>query len=237
MLLIGLSGKKQAGKNTAANGLRDWFQNIHGTQIPRGAPISDVFIPHFEEYSFASPLKEWVCKQVLGLEDAQVYGTDEDKNTLTKYYWETLPTEISLAYSKTTFVDGTNAGCDGSVIDLPRTGKMTAREVMQVVGTDIFRNYFSENVWVDATMRMIKEDSPKMACITDLRFPGEVNAVLDNDGIVIRLLRKVCDDNHPSETSLDDYDFSGDRCFVLDNANMSIEEQNEEVIQFVAQFI
>jgi len=48
--------------------------------------------------------------------------------------------------------------------------QMTAREVMQFVGTNIFRK-MKHNVWSSATINKIQKEKPKIAIIADCRFP------------------------------------------------------------------
>lgn len=110
---------------------------------------------------------------------------------------------------------------------------LTAREVMQFVGTDIFRK-MKNNVWAGATINKIKNESPDLAIIADCRFPNEVKAVKDAGGIVIRLTRNPFNSDHSSETALDfkNYDY---RNFdlVLVNHRMSIDQQNFALVKFL----
>jgi len=205
---MGISGKKQSGKTTLASYLLIALKGYAA-----------------RSFSFADPLKQLVCKQVMGLTEDQVNGTDDDKNSLTKYSWDKLPDQLRERYSGKVETVVLSKGIDenGNKIEItedvviPRSGKMTAREIMQVVGTDFFRNHFSENIWVDATMRAIRESPCRIAVIPDVRFQSEVTGILENDGYIIRLQRQVSHDSHPSEIDLDDYDFDslGDRCLVL----------------------
>ena len=78
--IVGVSGKKQSGKNTVCKYLSKMIQ----LKASRTCKI----------YSFADALKEKVCIDVMGLSKEQCYGTDEQKNTLTGYRWENLPQEI-----------------------------------------------------------------------------------------------------------------------------------------------
>tara|TARA_R110000824_G_scaffold316446_4_gene503669 strand:- start:255 stop:1037 length:783 start_codon:yes stop_codon:yes gene_type:complete len=244
MNILGLSGRKQSGKNTVSNflhgiellsiGLIPDFQfNENGKLIVPTTVVdggggekveygifdlerdkTDVGFcdymannvwPFIKAYSFADMLKLNVCVDVLGLKYEQCYGTDDQKNT---------PTHIN----RESF-----AGIDG-------TGPMTAREVMQYVGTDFFRKIYP-NVWADSTIRRIKGEGTAFAIITDCRFPNEVDAIKNEGGKVIRLTRNGnADDNHPSEAALDkeNYDWSNFD-FVLDNDNMSVAESNEAI--------
>jgi len=213
-VIIGLSGQKQPGKSLLCKDIftKYFIGNSHS----------------FRAYSFADSLKKKVCMEVMGLTRKQCYGTDEQKNTLTEYKWENLPRYIRYDNKR-----GCKYAPNGEVSQhiLP-TGFMTARSILQVVGTDIFRRFFNDNIWVETTFRVIEKDNPEIAIIEDVRFPSEVTSIINRGGYIIRLLRDVCDDDfHSSERSLDDYDFVslGKQCFVLDNQNMAVEEKNESI--------
>ena len=66
---------------------------------------------------------------------------------------------------------------------------MTAREVMQYVGTDFFRKIYPD-VWVDSTIRKIESEAPDLAVIVDCRFPNETKGVKEAGGKVIKLRGK-----------------------------------------------
>ena len=110
--------------------------------------------------------------------------------------------------------------------------QLSAREVLQIVGTDMFRN-IQQNVWSDATIRLIKKDNPDLAIIADCRFPNEVSAVKNAGGIVIKLNRNPYNSNHASEKALDADQYNQSFFDLsLDNQNMSIEQQNNEIYKF-----
>lgn len=245
--ILGLSGKKQSGKNTSANYIvgvwlkalgicKDFSITSKGNLLVTdtfGIPDSEgIFDINHEKtrgfceenldlclkvYSFADFLKKNVCMDILGLTREQCYGTDEDKNTQTHLKWEDMPGVVT-AYDK----------LNDLVYHEP--GPMTAREVLQFVGTEIFRKMYY-NVWVDATLRQINKDSPEMAVICDVRFKNEADSILNQEeGKVVRFTRNPLQDNHESETNLDDYNnFS----YVIDNSNCSIEEQNRLLHEYL----
>jgi len=113
--------------------------------------------------------------------------------------------------------------------------QMTARQVLQTVGTESFRS-IQHNVWADATIRRIQQDNPLVALIGDCRFPNEVEAVKKAGGTVIKLTRNLYNSDHASETALDpeNYDQSNFH-LVVDNQNMTIEEQWRVVISYILQ--
>ena len=113
--------------------------------------------------------------------------------------------------------------------------QMTARQVLQTVGTEFFRS-IQNNVWADATIRRIQQDNPLVALIGDCRFPNEVEAIKKAGGTVIKLTRNLYNSDHASETALDpeNYDQSNFD-LVVDNQNMTIEEQWRIVISYLLQ--
>lgn len=111
--------------------------------------------------------------------------------------------------------------------------KLTAREVMQIVGTDIFRR-MKQNVWSDAIIRRINKESPTAAIIADCRFPNEVDAIKKAGGTVIKLTRNPHNSYHASEMALDQDQYDQKNFdLIIDNENLSISEQNDQILKFL----
>ena len=106
-------------------------------------------------------------------------------------------------------------------------GKMSIRELLQYLGTDLFREMYT-NIWVDSCISQIKCDAPDLALISDVRFENEVLAIQEAGGYVVGLSRcKDASDSHDSETSVE-------KCMslcdaVIDNSALTIPEQNEQI--------
>lgn len=111
--------------------------------------------------------------------------------------------------------------------------QLTAREVMQIVGTDMFRA-MQHNVWSSATIRRIQQQKADVSLIADCRFPNEVEAVKKAGGMVIKLNRNLYDSDHKSEKALDVnmYDQSNFD-LVIDNQDLSIRDKNEIIHNFL----
>jgi hypothetical protein len=245
--ILSFSGRKQSGKNTCCNlligfemvslGLTShfkikngqlWVNDILGDNennqgifdVTDRRPVMKEFLsrhldPFIKIYSFADLLKRNICMDVLGLTESQCYGTDEEKNTETQISWGDIPIPNKQVKAK----------------------KLTAREVMQYVGTDIFRKMYP-NVWVDATIRKIQQEGSMMALICDCRFPNEVEGIQNVGGKVVRLTRNSGDsDGHSSEVALDEnqYDWNNFDA-VIDNSNLSLSEQNKAVYDTLKSF-
>ena len=111
--------------------------------------------------------------------------------------------------------------------------QLSAREVLQIVGTDMFRA-MQHNVWANTTIRKIQTENPELAIIADCRFPNEVEAIKKAGGAIIKLQRNIYGSDHASEVALDrkNYDYSNFD-LVVENDSMNIQEQNYCINDFL----
>jgi len=206
--------------------------------IDRNSPVMKKFreenIYHFiRNYSFADLLKQSVCIDLLGLDWEHCYGTDKQKMSKTHLLWENMP-GVTTEVTPDNPIEEEVAGRLGeyykkvlSGVGYHEQGPTNGRDVMQFVGTEVFRKMYG-NVWSDGTIKRIQKNEGRMAVITDCRFPNEVEAIQKAGGKVIRLTRNTYpEDNHVSETALDkeNYDWKNFDC-IIDNENLSISESN-----------
>lgn len=217
--------------DTKASGILDTSRNDPALQEFLAKNINHIC----KIYSFADILKREVCINILGLSEESCYGSDEEKDRPTHLKWKDMP-GITTKRTPTGVIDEEQAEALNqyykealSEISYHSPGPMTGREVMQFVGTNIFRKMYGD-VWVDALMRKIKRDGVQFALVADIRFPNEVESIQKNGGIVIRLTKNPLDDQHSSETALDDF-YAFD--FLLDNKSMTIEEQNGHLMRIL----
>lgn len=186
--------------------------------------------PHIKLYNFADSLKE-ICIELFDIPGECVYGTDEQKNQLQEHLrWEKMPCIISDSRFNSFLLDH-KIDLQAKNIAYHEPGPMTAREFMQFLGTDIMRRMY-EPIWTRNCIKRIYSDSPEIAVIADCRFPNEADAIIKENGLIIRLTRNIYGCDHKSEVALDSYDkFSS----VLDNANLSIDESCEEFLKIAIQ--
>lgn len=83
------------------------------------------------------------------------------------------------------------------------------RALLQRFGTEVGRDMFGENFWVDQTLRRFRRGGFVPTVITDVRFINEANAITNEGGIVVRIERPGVEaaNTHASETGLDDWLF------------------------------
>lgn len=239
--IIGFTGRKQSGKNTMCNYVigeslvrheiidKYDISEYGELLVPFGMPNGEIVMgvmdmssidPKFVEYaskflhpfvklySFADPLKK-VCMDLLGLSYEQCYGTNEDKATKSTILWENMPDYGRIKYA-----------LKGKA---PK-GLMTAREVMQHIGTEIFRK-MNTNCWTDYCINRINADKPEIALVCDCRFPNEADAIKSAGGKLVRLLRGNQEDKHESEVALDPEHYDQDKFdVIIDNKEISKSE-------------
>lgn len=102
----------------------------------------------------------------------------------------------------------TDTQVDGDEKDKPcdLLGGRTPRFAMQTLGTEWGRSTMFDNIWVQATMRIIKLIGGKdlKVVIDDCRFLNEVVAIKAAGGTVMRVLRDGYEgDDHQSEREMD----------------------------------
>lgn len=114
---------------------------------------------------------------------------------------------------------------------------MTYRDLLQKLGTEAMRNGLHKNVWVNALFAdyqfNIEEDEQiPYWIITDSRFPNELAAVKEHNGIAIKVIRdsgNTIGTTHTSETALDNY---ADWDYVINN-NGTLEELKTQVLSIL----
>lgn len=115
-----------------------------------------------------------------------------------------------------------------------------SRALLQIYGTEIFRNRVKDTYWVDQVVDRIKKTESSFYIITDARFINEIDYVKeqckDFNVISVRIDRDMdrgnASDVHPSEVALDDYK---DWNEIVDN-NGTLEDLNQKAVDLVAKY-
>ncbi len=176
MVLIGIMGLKGSGKTTCAT----YLTNKH----------------HFVEKSFADPLKR-ACQELFFLTDAQIYGTQQEKETPDPRWFNCTPRKM-LQYVGT---------------DLLRNN---LNNIMPGLGVDIFTHAFQ--IWYN---NQIKNNPNIHVVISDVRFQNEVDLIKKLGGYVIKIYRSGSDttDMHQSETEMQQ--ITNYNYFIVNNESLT----------------
>jgi len=227
-VIIGVSGRMSSGKDTVGkviqyltDGAEEKF--TFEEYLERYYSLGNYgvgWLPEWEIHKFADALKEIVC--ILTRCSRQELEDQDFKNSYLSDEWSNFKHCFNLKGE----YEGENVF------------RYTYRDALQKVGTDLFRNQFHEDVWVNALMskynngrRVILRnattniDTTDKWIVTDVRFPNESKAIKDRGGLLIKVTRPsvVSNSTHPSETMVDSLESD----YVIDN-NGSLQDLVEK---------
>jgi hypothetical protein len=231
-MIIGISGKKQVGKNTVGDMINFILSAEYNNSYD--AYISYPFYEDkWEMKSFANKLKLHVAN-VIGC-NVEMLEDEAFKNKPLGEEW------IRYAYATgSEWVDGeprmVSTTCDKERFDIEYNINWqtayklihTPRTLMQMIGTNVAR-IVHKDYWVNALM--VNYFNECNWIITDVRFPNEIDVIKQNQGIVINIKRNTgFEDNHKSETALDNIIWNEE--YLIDN-NGSFEELYNKVFNIL----
>lgn len=177
MVIIGLCGKRQSGKDTFAK-----FGSAHAFKSNKTAAIT----------SFASPIKRFV-HDYCGVPIRNLDGTNEDKDQTVGTWGEFFSKEILVKYDKSS--DSSVSGRE--LLQVYGTDVLRGANPnfwVDLLETRIKRNDFD---------KYLGTERPDYVFITDVRFQNEVEKISNMGGVVIKLDRAQFTDSHASEAAID----------------------------------
>lgn len=123
----------------------------------------------FEVESFANPLKDLLAA-VFGWDRALLEGNTTDSRTWREtpdVWWEQKLNWTNSPYNY--------------------LGRFTPRVAMQVIGTDVMREHFDNNLWIKSLESRLR--GKERVVVTDCRFPNECKLIRQYDGLLFRVKR------------------------------------------------
>jgi len=233
-MLLGISAKKQGGKTTSTNYILGsymyglgivrkgfainkkgdlWVSDLNGNEAYQG-----FFDITRDTPALKSFLKEYVDPLV------KVYPlADPLKNIAT-----------DLLDIPRNNIHGTNEEKDAIIHCLLNGEPSTGRKTMQWLGENLRKMY--PDVYISYALKRINASLPLLAIINDVRYPNEVDRILEAGGKVVRLTRAPFhgQDLHESETSLDPENFDWSKfSAILDNSKLNISKTNEKLAEIL----
>lgn len=219
-MLIGISAKKQCGKDTVCTIIE----------------AIDVF--YNKRLESSSSLHEFVNRY---LSDSKSNSLNILESAVTKWHRESFAKRLRcclffITGDERIFALDDETKNSLSTIKDAEGNYYTIRQLLQKFGTEVGRS-ISPNLWVDALMNDYieakSEGYEEDWIVTDVRFKNEAEAIRENGGILIRLNRNTgFNDQHSSETALDDYkNFD----LIIDN-NGTLDELIDKVYNFMKEF-
>lgn len=193
-----LSGKKNNGKN--------YFARVVGEYLSQ----RDITV---KEVAFADPIKMF-CHEVFGIPYDDMMTLD-GKLKPTHIKWKDIFRDISYE----NWLNGNNNAwhkVHGDWHFQPSEKYLTIRELLQIIGTDVWRERFYAQIWAEAPFR--KQHKEDVVIITDCRFPNELECGKKFGAIPVRIVKPgiINNDPHPSETALDNFSWGENEIFIND---------------------
>lgn len=112
---------------------------------------------------------------------------------------------------------------------------ITPRQIMQKIGTDLLRNQFSKSIWIASLFAKYQnKHENSVILITDCRFPNEIDAVEQKNGLIVQISResdpKDYTNLHESEYAWKNY---AKQPINIYNNGCSLDEYHQELIQII----
>jgi len=230
MAIIGISGKKQTGKDTVAN----IIQYLSDDQVDKEETKFSEWLDHsrsiryikkspWEVHRWADGVKDCVCI-MIGCSREQLEDGDFKMRPLGEEWWYWIMYKEKYPYREYYESDFKYKSIEIQNKLIKHNLVMpTPRDFLQLVGTEGGRYLLHPNIWVNSLMNKYKKTTRKFGefhdgdsmmaklyplwLVPDTRFVNEAKAIKEAGGIVIRIESNRADltDKHASETALDDY--------------------------------
>ena len=195
-MLIGVTGKARAGKDTVAKIFQKRLMEVNGEDLPI--------------YSFAAPLKDCVNDWLGWGEDHSDGALKEQRlplkpnfNVLPLFIYEHFGSHISKeeAVAVSVVLQNLMYGDNQANIyehkqDSDYFILVSPRQVYQWFGTEGMRQTVAQDFWTQI--------APTSAIIADARFDNEADYIIENGGTVFKVVRDSCEQvqEHISEVGV-----------------------------------
>ena len=249
-MILSISGKIGSGKDTVGNILQILIDMPHFSNIAVIEYLDKKDINYsYKNKKFADKLKDIVC-MLIGctreqLEDRDFkekeLGEEWIRYSIANGFWS--HSDNNPSHKMMDSKQCSKAEYENEVKVNWQTAYKTVytpRLLLQHIGTELFRNQIIDGIWVNALMSEYKAKKELVGTtpeniqwgevypnwiITDTRFPNELQAVKDNGGLTIKIVRpkerelvlrnantlidtrKTLEPEHKSETALDNATF------------------------------
>lgn len=210
MKIIGISGKKGAGKDCVA----DFF--VNGEK--------------FKKLALATPLKQ-MLSSVFEL-DIKYFDDEKLKEAELPYFITIEYHHINKIERYVSEVWGFTVDyvAQHSFIDFVGTEIRTARKLMQLVGTDMLRKHIRDDLFIVLLFTKIKELSCDVV-VSDVRLKNEREA-LKKAGAKLMLIKRDALENKDKHISENDLGKDAEYDAVINNSDISLGQLRSEVLMW-----
>ncbi len=217
MSIIGISGRKQSGKDTVAKMLQ-YFS------------LPDVSYTRVNQISY----EKWIeLERHKSLQIFKDYSVDQCSEYNIIRYADKVKDIVCILLNCSR-----NDLENETFKSTPALFGYTPRELLQLVGTDFGRNMIHRNIWIKLTLDDYTENNDWI--IPDVRFKNEIDEIKRRSGVIIRVIRPSLkfEDKHESETDLTDdggyYDYVIENDSDIDELLEKVSEIYDEITDILA---
>jgi hypothetical protein len=234
-MMVGFSGWMGSGKDTFSKMVYYQLLKRMNKKMPPYTQWELLYDPADNTVRFAGALKEIVAI-ITGVSVRSLESQSFKERELPEFWDRTINDAMEfLTLRKGQNIPESQEQLRAEATSFGFKWKRTYRELLQEVGTEVFRERFGQDIWVNVLLSRYKQPGytyyPNWF-IPDVRFVNEVEAIKKANGIVIRINRGERTSNHPSEASLDNYkDFDA----IVENSG-TLEELFEKASIIVDKF-
>ena len=192
-MIIGISGKNQNDNDTVGRiiqyltskqpyqvSIEEFITNEHWLVNSQNA--------NFQIKKFADKLKDIVCL-IISCTREQLENREFKEKELGEEWDIKIITyidgELHKIYNPSDYEDF-DIKCKYPISYTSNVIKQTPRSLLQKIGTDLFRNQLHPNTWVSSAFANYLNNA---WIFTDVRFPNELEAIKDRNGIIIKIAR------------------------------------------------
>ena len=225
MKIIGIVGKKQVGKDSFANFVKELLLHQKVVKI-----------------SLAHPLKNFVIS-LLNIDGKHMWGSDEDKNYPIAAWGKVFTQECLDKYKKDQYdlLSGREA-LQVIGTDVMRQG----RDYLRLDYYTKMKEFLSKNkvetnnnIWINLCLKDIRKQDADMVIVPDIRFFNELDAFKKENAILVRIYKDTKKENsilHPSELEMEEMDDGLFNFIVSEENNKTLKDLKQKTMNFLYQY-
>lgn len=231
-MIIGITGKKRAGKNTAATILANVLTNEGNTVVITAyAKLLKQAILHGLT---VGNVKDWNGKHFT-FEDLDGETSFDRERVFLSFHTTLEIVKTALSYLHLPYKDSVSGALAHSSVVKLNPPMYSIRTILQIFGTEIVRTLYQDDFWIAHVESEYKalDDTNAIMLVTDARFDNEVEMIHRNGGKMIEIFTTLNNneskDVHASESGVSSVDIRIENPMTIDGLTTNIIANKEKL--------